>query len=454
MKTSLPRILFLYPNEWDRHEIARARLQQDFDIVFEGFDRYSIGKRLSLALFDPLRFVDRMVAQYRGKIQGVTSNDDHWGALLAALIARELGLAGLDPKVLVTCQHKALFRRQEHELFPGNAIWFDVIDPKTATQKIPHLPYPVFVKPVKASFSVLARLVPSAFEMRQATQFSWYERLSQHVALRSVEILHRHVMGASMPLPDIRSFIAETPMSGCQVNVDGFVENGVVNILGVIDAVMYNNTHAFKRFEYPSQLPPAALQAVCNAATQTLVGLNYLHGFFNVEAFVKPAASPKDFEVRLIEVNPRMARQLTSVYQAVRGFDCWHALFSLACGLAVKPANGGAMKHAASFVRRSFDGNLPAEPAAEMVEAARALFPDTRLHLYLGARGFGKSRELKWVGSYRYAVTNLSAASRKELFQRYEKIITALGWESEYQEAEPDPCEALALAYCAQATAK
>lgn len=454
MKTSPPRILFLYPNEWDRHEIERSGLARDFDIVFEGFDRYSIHKRLSLALFDPLQFIARMAAQYRGKIQGVTSNDDHWGALLAGMIARELGLPGLDPKVLVSCQQKALFRQQEQRLFPDNATWFDVIDPRTATQKIPKLPYPVFIKPVKSSFSVLARQVASALEMRKAAEFSWYERLSQHVALRSVAVLHRHVMGATIPLPDIRSFIAETPMSGCQVNVDGFVENGVVSILGVMDAVMYNDTHAFKRFEYPSRLPSAALRAVCDTTNRLLTGLRYRHGFFNVEAFVEPMQAPETWKVRTIEVNPRMARQLTSVYQAVNGFDCWHALFSLACGLAVRPASGGTMKNAASFVRRSFDGRLPAAPTAQMIQAARTLFPDTRLNLYLTPRGFGKSRELKWVGSYRYAVANLSATSREELFQRYEALLAALGWESEYQETEKNPCETLALNYRAQATAK
>ena len=439
MKRDRPRILFLYPNEWDRQEIARAGLYQDFDIVYEGFDRYSILNRLSLALFDPLRFVDRMVAQYRGKIQGVVSNDDHWGALLAALIAKELGLPGLAPEVLVTCQHKALFREAEQKIFSGSAVSFDLIEPGNAAQKISMLHYPVFIKPVKSSFSVLAKRVLSAQEMQHATHFNWYERLSQHVALRSVEILHRHVMEKSQSLASLRSFLAETPLNGCQVNVDGFVNDGDITILGIVDAVMYPNTHAFKRFEYPSLLAPAALEAVTNTVKALLRGLGYGHGFFNVEAFVEPASDPEKFQVRIIEVNPRMARQLANFYYDVDGIDCWHALFSLACRLQIKPAAKALMKNAASFVRRSFDGRLPASPKPEAIKAVQALFPDARLKLYFTSRGFGKSRELKWVGSYRYAVTNLSAESRPALFQRYEALIACLGWDSED---------------CAQATAK
>lgn len=457
MKKNLPRILFLYPNEWDRQEIARAGLGQEFEIVFEGFDRYSILKRLNLALFDPLRFIDRMVAQYRGEIQGVASNDDHWGALLAALIAKELNLPGLDPQVLVTCQHKALFREAERDIFRQGATQFEVIEPGNAAQKIPALAYPVFIKPVKSSFSVLARRVSSAEEMRQATRFHWYERLSQHVALRSVEIMHRHVIGKEKRLPSLRSFIAETPLSGCQVNVDGFAIHGEIHILGVIDAVMYPDTHAFKRFEYPSQLSQQGHEAVVKTVKALLHGLSYRHGFFNVEVFVKPADSPEAFQVRVIEVNPRMARQLTSIYQDVNGFDCWQALFHLACGLDVKPAASalqGLSKHAASFVRRSFDGRLPELPSATMIESARTLFPDARLQLYLKSRGFGKSRELKWVGSYRYAVTNLSAASRAELFQRYEALSACLGWASEYSGEGTSRNKTLDAHDCAQATAK
>ena len=274
------------------------------------------------------------------------------------------------------------------------------------------------------------------------------------MALRSVEKLHRHVVGRKVSLPDIRSFIAETPMTGCQVNIDGFAQNGKVTILGVVDAVMYPGTHAFKRFEFPSRLPQAAQDAAAERANQLLEALGYAQGFFNVEAFVEPGNTVNRFEVRIIEINPRMARQLTSIYQAVKEFDCWNALMALACGLPVQANEKGSVGHAASFVRRSFDGALPASPTAAQVAQVYAQFPEARLHLYLSPRGFGKARELKWVGSYRYAVTNLAAASRKQLFERYEEVLNTLGWESEYREAEQNPCEALTLRYCAQATAK
>ena len=39
------------------------------------------------------------------------------------------------------------------------------------------LPFPLFVKPVKATFSVLARRVDSFAELRRHLRFGWFERL-------------------------------------------------------------------------------------------------------------------------------------------------------------------------------------------------------------------------------------------------------------------------------------
>ena len=42
--------------------------------------------------------------------------------------------------------------------------------------------------------------------------------------------------------------IAEEILDGVQVNIDGYVHNGVINVLGVVDEVMYPGTQAFMRF--------------------------------------------------------------------------------------------------------------------------------------------------------------------------------------------------------------
>jgi hypothetical protein len=45
------------------------------------------------------------------------------------------------------------------------------------------------------------------------------------------------------------------------------------------------------------------------------------------------------------------------------------------------------------------------------------------------------------VGSYRYAVTNLAATSRGELFEQYDQLIETLGWLPDGHEVhQPEPC--------------
>jgi hypothetical protein len=428
MPSKRPRILFLFPNEWDTLEMSLAGVAQDFDVIYEGFDRYNVLNRLQLAFFNPLRFVDRMVHTYGDQIDGVTSNDDHWGALLAALIAQRLGLPGIDPKVFVTCQHKALFRQAEQRVTPQQAPWFDVLEPNTAPQKMGQLPYPVFVKPVKSSFSVLARHVNSIPEMQQAIHFTPYEKLAQHVALYSVHQLHNHVLGHNTQQPSLRAMLVESPMRGYQINIDGYALDGKVHFVGIVDSHMFPGTHAFKRFEFPTLLDAQAIEAAYKAAENLLQGLGYNHGFFNVEAFVQRDTSHSQWTVQIIEVNPRMARQLSSLYAHGLGFDCWSALLALACNKPIPRAQGGAKPHAASFVRRSFDGSLPSTPSAAQLDKVKARFADARLQLYLKPRGLGMAREMKWVGSYRYAVTNMAAHSRAEMFEQYDALIETLGW--------------------------
>ena len=62
---------------------------------------------------------------------------------------------------------------------------------------------------------------------------------------------------------------------------------------------------------------------------------------------------------------------------------------------------------------RKFDGKpLAAEPSREALSQVSRRYPDARLMLYL-KHGAALAREMKWLGSYRYAVVNMGAADRR-----------------------------------------
>jgi hypothetical protein len=48
----------------------------------------------------------------------------------------------------------------------------------------------------------------------------------------------------------------------------------------------------------------------------------------------------------------------------------------------------------------------------------RRAYPDARLMLYL-KRGLALANEMKWLGSYRYAVVNMGAGSSADLHARF-----------------------------------
>src|SRR5215510_14105837 len=115
----MKRILVLFPKEWDRLEFARPEYAGRYEFVYAGFDLFRFPENLRLANFDVFRFVGEIVARFRNeRIDGVFSNNEYFGALIAAVVAEKLGLPGNDPRVVLTAQHKFYARRAFAEVAP------------------------------------------------------------------------------------------------------------------------------------------------------------------------------------------------------------------------------------------------------------------------------------------------------------------------------------------------
>ena len=117
----------VFPTHWDeRHLAARRGGTSDVEVVFaEPSDADCPDS------FDVLAFIDRTVAEQRGRIQGVFSSSDYPGATVAAAVATALGR------------------------------------PKRPDGGPPAIEFPCFVKPVKGAFSVLARRIADQAELER-----------------------------------------------------------------------------------------------------------------------------------------------------------------------------------------------------------------------------------------------------------------------------------------------
>ena len=409
------RILVIFPKEWDRDELERGDYS-DFEFVYEGFDLFRFPSNARLLTFDVRGFIETLVRRWRGRIDGVLSNNEYFGALIAAIVAERLGLPGTPPAVVVTAHHKYYARLEQRRIAPEavpefSVFPFDISDPADVG-----LPFPLYVKPVRATFSVLVRRVENFAQLRRHLTFSWMEELIIRRLVRPFNDL--------MPLYtdytiDAHHLVAERPVTGLEVNVDGYVRGGEVTFIGLSDAVMFPGTDQFERFVYPSRVPPAVQERMRALAARLLTGMGYRHGFFNIEMFWDPGTD----RLTLIEINPRLASQLAGLYRLVDGINPHRMLLDLCLGgipQALPSRTGCGV--AASLVSRRFDGRpLAREPLPGELADVRRRFPDAAIMLYL-KRGQSLAREMKWLGSYRYAVVNLGGVDEEALNRRYAEI--------------------------------
>ncbi len=426
--SAAPEVVALFPLGFARAAWAARADAGTLVPHFEGFDLFAFPGNARLLVFDVFRFVDKLARKYAGRgIAGIVTANEQFGALTAALLGQRMGLPHTDPLAVLACQHKAWFREQMRRIAPEATIAHWAL-PYTHDLDGPlELTPPFYIKPVKATYSVLARRVGTRAELKSHLAFAPYERYIIKRLVRPFNDAFHLLIGAPNGYRvDAHWLIAEALMQGQQINLDGYVYRGEVRFLGCVDEVMYPGTDAFLRFQYPSKVS-ADVQRRAQALTRRiLAGLGFDHGFFNVEFFHDPAAG----DLKVIEVNPRLASQFADFYEKVDGTRVYEMVVELAQGrdpalVARRAPVAGA---AASFVWRTFDG---AAPPARATRAQRdwlaRTYPDALLHEH-HKHGHGLKREFKWLGSHRYATVNLGAPDEAALFDRYRDICGAFGW--------------------------
>lgn len=424
--TRKPVVLILFPLPYEREALAALAAEHpEFEFIHAGFDLFSFPSNAQLLWFDIDRFVTRLIERHRKRqIAAVISNQEQFGAHAAALACERLGLPGTPVAAIVRAQNKAAARAIHTQVLPEHTPTFCTFhfsaDPATAVT----LPYPVFVKPVKAAFSVLARRCASVGDLRRHLRFGPFEK---HI----IRALTRPFRTVSPRYLDCEAtadhFIAETALDpGVQFSVDGYAVRGQIRLLGIVDAHMYPGTQAFMRFELPTRLPESISSRALDVARRAVDALGFSHGLFNVEFIWHPATD----RLWIIEVNPRMAGQFSDLYERVSGRSLWSLLFALSLGREVPAAPGGAFGSAASFVFREFDGGVKCAPSSAALVRLAQMFPDARLYLDL-KHGAARRREERWVGSYRYALLHQGGNDHHDLMARFAAARATLDFDRE-----------------------
>ncbi len=416
------KILFTFPTSWDRKQLEACRpaWQGRYEPIFtEPSDEDCP------ASLDPLGWLDEAEERWRGKVDGVTSSSDYPGATLAAALAERLGLPGSPPAAILRASHKYYSRVAQREAVPEATPRFELVEPNMPAERELALGYPCFVKPIKGAFSIMSGKVRSRAELE-----SFLARPSaQEFLTEYVSIFNRLVGHLTDFAVDGSRMLAEEFMHGRQVTVEGWVRQGDVTILGVVDSLMHPDFPSFARFDYPS-VRRAEIQREMGAIADRVVRhLGLDHTLFNIEMIYEPVSDT----IRIIEINPRLCGQFADLYLKVDGVSSYQIALALAAGHEPPEREGrGVHSVTSSFPLRTYQPvRVRRAPSPDDVVAAEALVPGTLVWLECADGQELADFEAEDGWSSRYAVVNLGGGTRAELRERLQAVVDRLGFELE-----------------------
>jgi hypothetical protein len=395
------RVLLVFPTSWDRRQIEGSR----FDVAIHGPTDEERPDE-----FDVLGFLDETAAAFSARVDGVLSASDYPGATCAAALSRRLGRPGSDPAAILRASHKYYSRLAQREAAPEAVPRFALVDPRD-----PRPPFlPCFVKPVKGGFSIMARRVDSAEELRAflgSPAARWF--------LDSYMKTFNTLVGAFARFEvDGRAFIAEEVLRGRAVTVEGWAASRP-RILGIVDSVFHGNG-SFARFDYPSSLPESVQDRMSEVARRVVDRLGLQSTFFNIEMMWDEGTD----RISILEVNPRLAGQFGDLYEKVDGVNSYELAMELACGGEPSVPRRGRFRRASSRPLRIFEkSRVVRAPSAEEAARVEQDFPGTRIWLECATgTEFTDFERLEDGRSARYAIVNAGADSAEEMERKLAEI--------------------------------
>ncbi len=412
------RVLFALETSWDRKQLAACT--QDWAARAEPFfpEPNDVDCPPDFDLFD---WAERAGEGAFGTVDGVLSSSDYPGTIAAALLADRLGLPGAAPRAVLRASHKYVSRLAQREAAPVATPRFALLAPGGAGE-LP-FPFPAFVKPVKGSFSQLARRVSSAAELADyLAQPALREHTEDYLAIFNAAIAR-----AADFAEDGRFAIAEELIRGQLVTVEGLTARGAPALLGVSDSIVDPRSGSFVRFDYPSALPEEVQARMGEVAERVVRRLGLDDTLWNVEMMWDAARD----RIAIVEVNPRLCGQFGDLYQRVDGRSGFTHALDVALG--EKPAlqrRGGASALASSVPLRVFASArvVRAPSATEVAEVEQRFGALIWLECATGD-ALTVGSHVEDGASQRYAVINLGADAPRERDEKLAAIVRALGIE-------------------------
>jgi biotin carboxylase len=422
----MQKLALIAPTKRERRALPQLARELDLELIWDDFagDYFDDFREVGAATqsMDIVALIEESRKTYAGaNLAGITSAVGYPGMSVVSVLANQLGLPGPSPEAIILCEHKYYSRVAQQLHVPDATPKFWLVDPNNAEQALDDLTFPIFLKPVKSCMSMNAYVINCAEDF---------------IAKASHSLLPQRFF---QPFDDILStytdlelssgyLIAEELLHGKQVSLEGYVFNGQVTVMGIIDAVFFPGSISFSRFQYPSKLPPAVLARMEDIAHRFFTGMKYDNAMFNMELMYNEETE----DIKIIEINPKIASQFPDFFERVDGTSSYKVLLQIAAGRQPTFTHRqGAFKVAASCVLRIFeDQKVLKRPTAAQIAHVEELYPTTHVQIY-ATEGKCLSEQIQDSASFRYGLVNLGAQSEEELLQRFEHCKQLLPFEFE-----------------------
>lgn len=237
--TAAKTILLVCPTMWDEADLPSVVAAGEYRVLIHDTDVSEHPED-----FDAIDFIEQAVTAVAVQnIAGVLASDDYPGSIVAAAIARRLELPGPQPATVLLCHHKYYSRVAQRRAVPEAVPAFSIVVGDSFADTT--LQFPLFVKPVESFFSLFAEQVDDA---RQLGNLARRAERHLHEFVKPFNQLLAHY--APSPVNGSH-LLAEAPLRGQQVTVEGCVFHGEAQIIGISDSIMYPGMISFLSFRVP-----------------------------------------------------------------------------------------------------------------------------------------------------------------------------------------------------------
>lgn len=367
----------------------------------------------------------RQLDAFDGTIDAIVGYWDFPTGLILPILRREHGLTGATLEAVLKCEHKYWSRLEQHAAMPEVVPRFALVDPfDDAVLDAPPLPYPFWIKPVKAHSSQLGFRVDDEEALREAIA-----EIRAHIWRLGKpfdELLRYADLPAAIAEVGGHHCIAEEIISaGRQCTLEGFVFRGEVTCYGVVDSVRdRRHRSCFSRYQYPSTLPRRVRERMGEAAGRVLQQIGYDNAPFNVEFFYDRRRD----QIWLLEVNTRISKSHAPLFELVDGASNQEVMVDVALGRRPELSHRhGPYRCAAKFMLREFEaGRVSRVPDAATIRRIEQDFPGTRIEL--AVKPGMALEELMNQDSYSYEIGVIftGAQSQTALLESYHRILDRL----------------------------